>query len=71
MSAVARSDRVLLDVDARGVATVVLNRPTVNNAYDHELIAGLLAALMSSKATRNCGLSFSRVMAAISRPALT
>ena len=45
MSAVARSDRVLLDVDARGVATVVLNRPTVNNAYDHELIAGLLAAL--------------------------
>ena len=45
MSAVAQSDRVLLAIDARGVATVVLNRPTVNNAYDHELIAGLLAAL--------------------------
>jgi methylglutaconyl-CoA hydratase len=45
MSAATGSDRVLLDIDARGVATVVFNRPTVNNAYDHDLIAGLLAAL--------------------------
>jgi methylglutaconyl-CoA hydratase len=36
---------VLCDVDARGVATVTLNRPEVNNAYDSTLIQGLLAAL--------------------------
>src|SRR6185369_5987811 len=36
---------VLWDVDARGVATVTLNRPQVNNAYNGELIQGLLAAL--------------------------
>jgi methylglutaconyl-CoA hydratase len=36
---------VLLDVDARGVARVVLNRPARNNAYDGELIRGILAAL--------------------------
>ena len=36
---------VLWSVDARGVATVTLNRPEVNNAYDGALIDGLLAAL--------------------------
>jgi methylglutaconyl-CoA hydratase len=36
---------VLWDVDARGVATVTLNRPEVHNAYDGTLIQGLLAAL--------------------------
>lgn len=36
---------VLWSVDACGVATVTLNRPEVNNAYNGELIAGLLAAL--------------------------
>jgi methylglutaconyl-CoA hydratase len=36
---------VLLDIDARGVAHVVLNRPERNNAYDGELIRALLAAL--------------------------
>jgi methylglutaconyl-CoA hydratase len=36
---------VLWDVDPRGVATVTLNRPEVNNAYDGALIEGLLAAL--------------------------
>src|SRR5438270_6603381 len=36
---------VLWSVDGRGVATVALNRPEVNNAYNGELIAGLLAAL--------------------------
>jgi methylglutaconyl-CoA hydratase len=44
--------RVLLDIDARGVATVVLNRPEVNNAYDAELIKGLLAALDTLERTR-------------------
>ena len=36
---------VLWSIDARGVATVTLNRPEVNNAYDDGMIAGLLAAM--------------------------
>jgi methylglutaconyl-CoA hydratase len=36
---------VLWDLDARGVATVTLNRPEVNNAYDAALIQGVLAAM--------------------------
>jgi methylglutaconyl-CoA hydratase len=38
-------DAVLTDVDPRGVATVTLNRPEVNNAYDESLIQGLHAAM--------------------------
>jgi methylglutaconyl-CoA hydratase len=36
---------VLSSVDARGVATVTLNRPEVNNAYDETLIQGLHDAM--------------------------
>src|SRR6266852_1199661 len=36
---------VLWDLDARGVATVTLNRPEVNNAYDAGLIGGVLSAM--------------------------
>ncbi len=36
---------VLWSVDARGVATVTLNRPEVNNAYNGALIEGVLEAL--------------------------
>src|SRR5947207_4042797 len=36
---------VLWSVDERGVATLVLNRPEVNNAYNGELIQGLLTAI--------------------------
>jgi methylglutaconyl-CoA hydratase len=36
---------VLLQVDDRGVAQVILNRPERNNAYDGDLIQALLAAL--------------------------
>jgi methylglutaconyl-CoA hydratase len=39
------SQAVLWGVDARGVATVTLNRPDVNNAYDDALIGGLHAAM--------------------------
>ena len=39
------ADEVLCSVDARGVATVTLNRPEVNNAYNEALIQGLLAGL--------------------------
>lgn len=35
---------VLSEVDARGVATVTLNRPELNNAYDGAVIAGLAKA---------------------------
>jgi methylglutaconyl-CoA hydratase len=37
------ADPVLASVDRRGVATVTLNRPRVNNAYDGGLIDGLIA----------------------------
>jgi methylglutaconyl-CoA hydratase len=36
---------VLLSIDERGVATVTLNRPEVNNAYNRELIDALLGAI--------------------------
>ncbi len=36
---------MLVDVDARGVASVTLNRPEVNNAYDGELVEALVEAL--------------------------
>lgn len=36
---------VLRSVDARGVASVTLNRPEVNNAYDEALIGGLHEAM--------------------------
>ena len=36
---------VLTSLDPRGVATVTLNRPQLNNAYDGDLIQGLLAAM--------------------------
>src|SRR5258708_20100487 len=36
---------VLWHLDERGVATVTLNRPEVNNAYDAGLINGVLSAM--------------------------
>src|SRR5687768_17391488 len=39
------NEPVLWNVDARGVATVTLNRPAVNNAYDEALIQGLHDAM--------------------------
>ena len=41
MSNEAGKGTVLWDLDARGVATVTLNRPQVNNAYNDDMIAGL------------------------------
>ena len=35
------NDTVLWAIDRRGVATVTLNRPKVNNAYNGDLIQGL------------------------------
>ena len=42
---------VLVDIDRRGVATVALNRPSVNNAYDDALIAALASGLARLAAT--------------------
>lgn len=39
------NDTVLWTIDKRGVATVTLNRPQVNNAYNGDLIDGLHAAM--------------------------
>ena len=41
----AGNGTVLWDLDARGVATVTLNRPQVNNAYNGDMIAGLHEAM--------------------------
>ena len=45
---------VLCEVDGRGVAQVVLNRPERNNAYDGALIQALLATLDALAARRRC-----------------
>jgi methylglutaconyl-CoA hydratase len=52
MSLSNASGPVLWDFDARGVATVTLNRPEVNNAYNGDLIQGLLNALDALAAAR-------------------
>ncbi len=44
---------VLLTVDKRGVATVTLNRPHVNNAYNGDLIDGVLGALNALERRRD------------------
>ncbi len=36
---------VLLDIDARGVATATLNRPARGNAYDEDMLAALIDGL--------------------------
>ncbi len=41
----AETSVVLLDIDPRGVATVTINRPERNNAYNGDVIAGLIDAV--------------------------
>ncbi len=43
---------VLLETDARGVATVTLNRPERGNAYDEDLLSELIAGLEKLGADR-------------------
>jgi methylglutaconyl-CoA hydratase len=43
---------ILLNIDERGVAHAVLNRPERNNAYDGDLIQALLAALDKLEQTK-------------------
>jgi methylglutaconyl-CoA hydratase len=42
---VTGAEKILLDVDARGVATVTLNRPEIGNAYDGDMLAALIDGL--------------------------
>ena len=37
---------ILFSVDDRGVATITINRPEVNNAYDGEVIGAMIAAVL-------------------------
>jgi methylglutaconyl-CoA hydratase len=45
------TEPVLVDIDRRGVASVTLNRPEVNNAYDGALVAALSGGLRRLAAT--------------------
>src|SRR5260221_1916254 len=47
----AMTDPVLVDIDSRGVATVSLNRPQVNNAYHGAMIAAVASGLERLAAT--------------------
>src|SRR5438552_4023132 len=51
---------VLWDVDARGVATVTLNRPEVNNAYDGAMIIPQLADAIGIRQLRRYALTGER-----------
>jgi methylglutaconyl-CoA hydratase len=44
------SETVLLEVDARGVATVTMNRPEVHNAFDEALVDKLTRTLIDTAA---------------------
>ncbi|MFL9924909.1 enoyl-CoA hydratase-related protein [Herbaspirillum lusitanum] len=45
------SEAAYLDIDARGVAVITLNRPDVHNAFDDQLIAHLIALIKQAQAT--------------------
>jgi methylglutaconyl-CoA hydratase len=42
---IVANDTVLWEIDRRGVATITLNRPTVNNAYNGDLLQGVHDAM--------------------------
>jgi methylglutaconyl-CoA hydratase len=54
------TEPVLVDIDRRGVATVTLNRPEVNNAYDGALVAALSGGLRRLAATAGIRLAVLR-----------
>ncbi|MGE0255768.1 MAG: enoyl-CoA hydratase-related protein [Alphaproteobacteria bacterium] len=51
---------VLYEVDARGVATVTLNRPAVGNAYDAALLQGLIDVFARLASDDGCRLAVLR-----------
>lgn len=46
-------DPVLCTIDTRGVATVTLNRPEVNNAYNGEMVQSLLDGVSALQANKD------------------
>jgi methylglutaconyl-CoA hydratase len=46
----APASALILTIDARGIATITLDRPQVHNAFDDQLIAQLIAALQQAAA---------------------
>ncbi|USQ79087.1 enoyl-CoA hydratase-related protein [Ornithinimicrobium faecis] len=46
------ANEVLVEVDGRGVATVTLNRPEVNNAYNDAMLRGLHGAIDAALASQ-------------------
>jgi methylglutaconyl-CoA hydratase len=46
----SNSPALTFDIDARGVATITLDRPRLHNAFDDALIAQLIAALQQAAA---------------------
>jgi methylglutaconyl-CoA hydratase len=60
---------VLSEIDGRGVASVVLNRPEVHNAYDGALIDQLGAALETLGRDPRVRVVVLRGQASTSRPA--
>jgi methylglutaconyl-CoA hydratase len=54
---------VLWELDARGVGTVTLNRPEVNNAYNGDLIQGLHTAAQRSSSLEKVGEAVSCLVA--------
>ncbi len=66
------NDTVLHQIDARGVATVTLNRPPVGNAYDGALIDGLIDTFARLEPRgRACAASCCAAPGGISRPGPT
>ena len=47
------ADEVLVTVDERGVATVTLNRPEVNNAYNDAMLRGVHSAIDAALASQD------------------
>lgn len=47
------ADEVLVEVDDRGVATVTLNRPEVNNAYNDAMLRGVHGAIDAALESRH------------------
>lgn len=66
------ADEVLVEVDDRGVATVTLNRPEVNNAYNDAMLRGVHAAIDAALDSRHTDHPVRCVVVrATSRPAPT
>ncbi len=62
-----RAEKVLYDVDERGVATITLNDPDTRNALSAELLGGLTAALERARDGRRGALRGAALLARAAR----